>query len=94
MIQKLTTHKDKENINMSKTIVKVVKSGNRYNVVDKDGVKYTGQITTGGRKKNLTIKMVYWNRESISPTISIGGAKFLCQSLRHLLKLLPLIYHR
>ena len=42
MIQKLTTHKDKENITMSKTIVKVVKSGNRYNAFDKDGVKYTG----------------------------------------------------
>ena len=51
MIQKLTTHKDKENITMSKTIVKVVKSGNRYNAFDKDGVKYTGQITTGARKK-------------------------------------------
>ena len=36
---------------MSKTIVKVVKSGNRYNAVDKDGVKYTGQITTGARKR-------------------------------------------
>ena len=36
---------------MSKTIVKVVKSGNRYNAFDKDGVKYTGQITTGARKK-------------------------------------------
>ena len=51
MTQKLTTHKDKENITMSKTIVKVVKSGNRYNAVDKDGVKYTGQITTGARKR-------------------------------------------
>ena len=47
--KKLTTHKDKENITMSKTIVKVVKSGNRY-TFDKDGVKYTGQITTGGKK--------------------------------------------
>ena len=36
---------------MSKTIVKVVKSGNRFNAVDKDGVKYTGQITTGARKR-------------------------------------------
>jgi len=36
---------------MSKTIVKVVKSGNRYNAIDKDGVKYTGQITTGARKR-------------------------------------------
>jgi len=36
---------------MSKTIVKVIKSGNRFNAVDKDGVKYTGQITTGARKR-------------------------------------------
>ena len=36
---------------MSKTIVKVTKSGNRYNAVDKDGVKYTSQITTGARKR-------------------------------------------
>ena len=48
---KINNSKDKENITMSKTIVKVVKSGNRYNAFDKDGVKYTGQITTGARKK-------------------------------------------
>tara|TARA_R100001443_G_scaffold67919_1_gene76635 strand:+ start:3826 stop:5034 length:1209 start_codon:yes stop_codon:yes gene_type:complete len=48
---KINNSKDKENITMSKTIVKVVKSGNRFNAVDKDGVKYTGQITTGARKR-------------------------------------------
>ena len=48
---KINNSKDKENITMSKTIVKVTKSGNRYNAVDKDGVKYTGQITTGARKR-------------------------------------------
>ena len=48
---KINNSKDKENITMSKTIVKVTKSGNRYNAVDKDGVKYTSQITTGARKR-------------------------------------------
>ena len=48
---KINNSKDKENITMSKTIVKVTKSGNRYNAVDKDGVKSTGQITTGARKR-------------------------------------------
>ena len=32
-------------------VVKVVKSGVRFNAVDADGNKYTGQITTGCRKK-------------------------------------------
>ena len=32
-------------------VVKVVKSGVRFNVVDSQGNKYTGQITTGCRKK-------------------------------------------
>ena len=32
-------------------IVEVVKSGNRFNAFDADGVKYTSEITTGARKK-------------------------------------------
>ena len=32
-------------------VVKVVKSGVRFNAVDSQGNKYTGQITTGCRKK-------------------------------------------
>ena len=32
-------------------VVKVVKSGGRFNAVDSQGNKYTGQITTGCRKK-------------------------------------------
>ena len=32
-------------------VVKVEKSGNRYNAWDANGVKYTSQITTGARKK-------------------------------------------
>ena len=36
---------------MNKTVVKVVKSGVRFNAWDSKGQKYTGQITTGARKK-------------------------------------------
>ena len=36
---------------MDKIIVKIEKSGNRYNAFDKDGVKHTSDITTGARKK-------------------------------------------
>ena len=34
-----------------KTVVKVIKSGVRFNAWDSKGNKYTGQITTGARKK-------------------------------------------
>ena len=36
---------------MDKLVVKIEKSGNRYNAFDIDGVKYTSDITTGARKK-------------------------------------------
>ena len=36
---------------MDKVIVKIEKSGNRYNAFDKDGNKFTSDITTGARKK-------------------------------------------
>ena len=36
---------------MDKLIVKIEKSGNRYNAFDKDGVKHTSDITTNARKK-------------------------------------------
>jgi len=36
---------------MDKLVVKIEKSGNRYNAVDKDGVKYTSSIGTSTRKK-------------------------------------------
>ena len=39
---------------MDKLVVKIEKSGNRYNAFDIDGVKYTSDITTGARKKALT----------------------------------------
>jgi nitric oxide reductase NorQ protein len=36
---------------MDKLVVKIEKSGNRYNAIDKDGVKYTSSIGTSTRKK-------------------------------------------
>ena len=36
---------------MNNIVVKVEKSGNRYNAFDSDGNKYTSQITTGARKR-------------------------------------------
>jgi len=36
---------------MNKVIVKVEKSGNRFNALDKDGVKYTSAMGTGTRKR-------------------------------------------
>ena len=36
---------------MDNIVVKVEKSGNRYNAWDSNGVKYTSSITTGARKK-------------------------------------------
>ena len=36
---------------MNKVIVKIEKSGNRYNAWDADGKKWTSDITTGARKK-------------------------------------------
>ena len=45
-----TNNNEKENV-MTNTIVRVEKSGNRFNAFDANGVKYTSQITTGARKK-------------------------------------------
>ena len=36
---------------MDKIIVKIEKSGNRFNAWDKDGNKFTSDITIGARKK-------------------------------------------
>jgi len=36
---------------MSKLVVKIEKSGNRYNAWSADGTKYTSEITTGARKR-------------------------------------------
>jgi MoxR-like ATPase len=36
---------------MNKLVVKIEKSGNRFNAFDSDGKKYTSEITTGARKR-------------------------------------------
>ena len=48
-------------------VVKVVKSGVRFNAVDSQGNKYTGQITTGCRKK------AYANGNAIERRINKSG---------------------
>ena len=56
---------------MNRVVVKVEKSGNRFNAFDIDGVKYTSDISTSTRKKafhnNMAIEKrinksdrVYW----------------------------------
>ena len=52
---------------MNKTVVKVVKSGVRFNAWDANGNKYTGQITTGARKK------AYANGDAIERRINKSG---------------------
>ena len=48
-------------------VVKVVKSGVRYNAWDAQGNKYTGQITTGARKK------AYANGMALERRVTRGG---------------------
>ena len=50
-------------------IVKVVKSGNRFNAVDADGNKYTSYIRTGTRKKAYHANMALECREGKSGRI-------------------------
>ena len=52
---------EKENV-MTNTIVRVEKSGNRFNAFDANGVKYTSQITTGARKKAFNNNMALEQR--------------------------------
>ena len=52
---------EKEKV-MSKIVVRVEKSGNRFNAWDCNDVKYTSQITTGARKKAHTNGMALEQR--------------------------------
>ena len=47
---------------MNNLVVKIEKSGNRYNAFDSDGNKYTSQITTGARKRALNNGMALEQR--------------------------------
>jgi len=48
---------------MNNTIVKIEKSGNRFNAWDADGVKYTSHIGTGTRKRAYEANMALERRE-------------------------------
>ena len=48
---------------MNNTIVKIEKSGNRFNAWDADGMKYTSQIGTGTRKRAYEANMALERRE-------------------------------
>ena len=55
---------------MNKTVVKVVKSGVRFNAWDANGNKYTGQITTGARKK------AYANGNALEQRVNKSGKTY------------------
>ena len=55
---------------MNKVVVKVEKSGNRYNAWDSDGNKWTSDITTGARKK------AYENGTALERRINKSGNKY------------------
>src|SRR5210317_2112632 len=56
-----TKNNEKENV-MNNIVVRVEKSGNRFNAYDANGVKYTSQITTGARKKAFNNNMALEQR--------------------------------
>ena len=58
---------------MNKTIVKVVKSGVRFNAFDSKGQKYTSQITTGARKK------AYANNMALEQRVNKAGKTYWWQ---------------
>ena len=61
----LTVNKGEKRMNKPTvgTVVKIVKSGNRYNAVDSDGNKYTSAIRTGTRKGAFNADMALECRE-------------------------------
>ena len=57
-------------MNSSKTVVKVVKSGVRFNALDANGNKFTSQITTGARKK------AYANGNALEQRVNKSGKTY------------------
>ena len=55
---------------MDKTVVQIIKSGNRFNAWDKDGVKYTSQIG------NSTRKGAYMNGMALEQKVNKNGKTF------------------
>ena len=58
---------------MKSTVVKVVKSGVRFNAFDSKGQKYTSQITTGARKK------AYANNMALEQRVNKAGKTYWWQ---------------
>jgi MoxR-like ATPase len=68
---KINYSKSKKGKNdMNKTIVQIVKSGNRFNAWDKDGVKYTSEIS------NSTRKGAYMNKMALVKKVNKNGKDF------------------
>ena len=63
MIEKFDFDKKRKKNNMNKIIVKMEKSGNRYNAYDSDGNKYTSVIGTSTRKGAYEKGMALEKRE-------------------------------
>ena len=55
---------------MNTTIVQIIKSGNRFNAWDKDGVKYTSEIS------NSTRKGAYMNKMALEKKVNKNGKDF------------------
>ena len=55
---------------MDKTVVQIIKSGNRFNAWDKDGNKFTSDITIGARKK------AFKNGTALERRINKSGNKY------------------
>ena len=55
---------------MDKTVVQIIKSGNRFNAWDKDGVKYTSEIS------NSTRKGAYMNKMALVKKVNKNGKDF------------------
>ena len=55
---------------MNNTVVQIIKSGNRFNAWDKDGVKYTSEIS------NSTRKGAYMNKMALEQKVNKNGKDF------------------
>jgi len=55
---------------MNNTVVQIIKSGNRFNAWDKDGVKYTSEIS------NSTRKGAYMNKMALEKKVNKNGKDF------------------
>jgi len=68
--KKINNSLKKEKHMNSNLVVQIVKSGNRFNAWDKDGVKYTSQIS------NSTRKGAYMNKMALEQKVNKNGKAF------------------